>query len=71
MAKKDSEGRNILFVTIFIGIMLLFMIGVVIYVSSQVANCSSVKKVRKICSIGFYTEDLEPKTNTLPWKIKS
>ena len=71
MAKKDSEGRNILFVTIFIGFMLLFMLGVVIYISSQVANCSSAKKARKICSIEVYTVELGTKTNKLPWKIKS
>jgi len=51
MAKKKKDGKNIMFVSIFIGIMLLFMVGTVVYVTGQVANCSSVKKVRKMCSI--------------------
>ena len=33
-----------IFVSLFIGTMLLFMLGTVIYVTSQVANCSSAKK---------------------------
>ena len=49
MAKKNKERKNIVFVTIFIGTMLLFMFGTVVYVTSQVANCSSVKKARKVC----------------------
>jgi len=49
MSDKKKERRNIIFVSIFIGSMLLFMLGTVIYVTSQVANCSSVKKARKLC----------------------
>ncbi len=51
MAKKNKERKNIVFVTIFIGTMLLFMFGTVVYVTSQVANCSSVKKARKVCGV--------------------
>ena len=49
MSDKKKEKKNIIFVSIFIGSMLLFMLGTVIYVTSQVANCSSVKKARKLC----------------------
>ncbi len=49
MSEKKRDNKNILFVTIFIGSMLIFMLGTVIYVTSQVANCSSVKKARKMC----------------------
>jgi len=45
MAKKKKDGKNIMFVSIFIGIMLLFMVGTVVYVTGQVANCSSEKNV--------------------------
>ncbi len=38
-----------IFVSIFIGSMLIFMLGTVLYVTNQVANCSSVKKARKLC----------------------
>ena len=72
MAKKNKERKNIVFVTIFIGTMLLFMFGTVAYVTSQVANCSSVKKVRKMCSIEserLYSENV--KAGKLPWKRKS
>ena len=51
MAKKDKDSKNIVFVSIFIGTMLVFMLGTVIYVTSQVANCSSVKKARKVCNV--------------------
>ena len=51
MAKKGKDSKNIIFVSIFIGTMLLFMFGTVVYVTSQVANCSSVKKARKVCSV--------------------
>ncbi len=50
MAKK-KDGKNILFVSLFIGSMLLFMLGSVIYVTGQIANCSSVKKARKVCKV--------------------
>ncbi len=49
MADKKRDSKNIIFVSIFIGTMLVFMLGTVIYVTSQVANCSSVKKARKMC----------------------
>ncbi|GEM_PF-2280558 len=49
MADKKRDSKNIIFVSIFIGTMLIFMLGTVIYVTSQVANCSSVKKARKMC----------------------
>ena len=48
--KKESKNRkNIIFVSLFIGTMLIFMLGTVIYVTSQVANCSSVKKAKEMC----------------------
>jgi len=47
--KKCKNYRNIILVSTFIGSMLIFMIATIIYVTSQVANCSSVKKVRKVC----------------------
>ncbi|WP_295420317.1 hypothetical protein [Sulfurovum sp.] len=40
-----------LFVSIFIGTMLIFMLATVVYVTSQVANCSSGKKLRKQCTV--------------------
>ncbi|SFV54268.1 hypothetical protein MNB_SV-10-404 [hydrothermal vent metagenome] len=49
MPDKKKDSKNIIFVSILIGTMLLFMLGTVMYVSSQVANCSSVKKARKLC----------------------
>lgn len=49
MADKKKDGKNMIFVSLFIGTMLLFMLGTVIYVTSQVANCSSAKKVRNLC----------------------
>jgi len=49
MRKKENENTNILFVSLFIGIMLIFMLGTVVYVTSQITNCSSVKKARNIC----------------------
>ena len=49
MKKDPKENKNILFVSLFIGTMLIFMLGTVVYVTSQVANCSSAKKVKKMC----------------------
>ena len=46
---KKKDNKNILLVTILISGMLLFMLGTVVYVSNQVANCSSVKKARNMC----------------------
>jgi len=46
---KMKNSKNIIFVSLFIGTMLVFMLGTVIYVTSQVTNCSSAKKVKKIC----------------------
>ncbi len=47
--EKCKNYRNIILVSTFIGSMLVFMLATVIYVTSQVANCSSVKKARKVC----------------------
>jgi len=72
MAKKDNSNKNIFLVSILIGIMLVFMLGAVIYVTSQVANCSSVKKARKICNIKNRRDLIEvAKADNLPWDIKS
>ena len=49
MADKKKVSKNMIFVSLFIGTMLLFMLGTVIYVTSQVANCSSAKKARNLC----------------------
>ncbi|QOR62398.1 hypothetical protein ACM66Z_02690 [Sulfurovum sp. ST-21] len=49
MADKKKENKNIIFVTLFISVMLIFMLGTVVYVTNQVANCSSAKKARKVC----------------------
>ena len=49
MADKKKDRKNMIFVSLFIGTMLLFMLGTVIYVTSQVANCSSAKKARNLC----------------------
>jgi len=46
---KKKDNKNILLVTIFISSMLLFLLGTVVFVSNQVANCSSVKKARNMC----------------------
>ncbi len=47
--RKCKNYRNVILVSTFIGSMLVFMLVTVIYVTSQVANCSSVKKARKVC----------------------
>ena len=51
--KKDrnrkKNNKNIIFVAVFIGTMLIYMIGTVIYVTNQVANCSSAKKLDNAC----------------------
>jgi len=46
---KKKDNKNVLLVTILIAGMLIFMLGTVVYVSNQVANCSSVKKARNMC----------------------
>lgn len=46
---KKKDGKNIIFVSLFIGTMLVYMLGTVIYVTHQVANCSSAKKLDKAC----------------------
>jgi len=51
MGKNPQENKNIILVTLLIGIMMIFMIGSVIYVTSQVANCSSAKKAKKLCIV--------------------
>ncbi len=51
MSNKKKENKNIIFVSLFLISMLLFMLGTVIYVTNQVANCSSVKKARKMCKV--------------------
>ncbi len=51
MPDKKKDSRNMLFVSIFIGTMLIFMLATVVYVTSQVANCSSGKKLRKQCTV--------------------
>lgn len=38
-------------VAVIIGIFLFFMFATVVYVTSQVANCSSGKKLRKQCTV--------------------
>jgi len=40
---KWKAYKNVILVSTLIGSMLLFMIVTVIYISSQVANCSSAK----------------------------
>jgi hypothetical protein len=52
MWKKLRPYRNVILVVSFIGSMLLFMFGTAIYVSSEVANCSSVKKAKNLCMTG-------------------
>ena len=47
--KKKKDNKNIIFVSIFIGAMLVYMSGTVIYVTNQVANCSSAKKLHNAC----------------------
>lgn len=47
--QKKKDNKNIIFVSIFIGAMLLWMLGTVIYVTNQVANCSSAKKLDNAC----------------------
>ena len=71
MAKKDKENKNILFVSIFIGTMFLFMIGTVIYVTKQVAGCSSVKKARKLCYFENREDYQGVKADKLPRILKS
>jgi hypothetical protein len=47
--KKCKVYRNIILVSTLIGSMLIFMLATVIYVTSQVANCSSAKKAKDLC----------------------
>jgi hypothetical protein len=47
--KNPKEGRNIILVSVFIGAMMLYMLGTAIYVTNEVANCSSVKKLKNAC----------------------
>ena len=47
--QKKKDSKNIIFVSIFIGTMLVYMLGTVIYVTNQVANCSSAKKLDNAC----------------------
>ena len=47
--KKKKDSKNIIFVSVFIGSMLIYMLGTVIYVTDQVANCSSAKKLDNAC----------------------
>ncbi|MCF6206738.1 MAG: hypothetical protein L3J47_07615 [Sulfurovum sp.] len=47
--KKWKDYRNVILVSALIGSMLIFMLGTVIYVTSQVANCSSAKKAKNMC----------------------
>jgi len=46
---KWKAYKNVILVSTLIGSMLLFMLVTVIYVTSQVANCSSAKKAKNIC----------------------
>ena len=46
---KKKDSKNIIFVSVFIGAMLIYMLGTVIYVTDQVANCSSAKKLDNAC----------------------
>lgn len=46
---KKKDNKNIIFVSIFIGAMLVWMLGTVIYVTNNVANCSSAKKLDNAC----------------------
>jgi hypothetical protein len=52
MWKRLRPYRNIILVVSFIGSMLLFMFGTALYVSSEVANCSSAKKAKNLCMNG-------------------
>ncbi len=49
MKHELKENKNIIFVSIFIGIMMIFMLITVIYVTSQITNCSSAKKMKNMC----------------------
>lgn len=51
MQKDKKDNKNIILVTVIIAVFLIFMLGTVIYVTSQVANCSSGKKLRKVCTL--------------------
>ena len=51
MQKDKKDNKNIILVAVIIGTFLIFMLGTVIYVTSQVSNCSSGKKLRKICTL--------------------
>ncbi|MDY0402434.1 hypothetical protein [Sulfurovum sp.] len=46
---KKKDNKNIIFVSVFIGAMLIWMLGTVIYVTNDVANCSSAKKLDNAC----------------------
>ncbi len=47
--KKKKDSKNMILVSAIIGAMLIYMLGTVIYVTNQVANCSSVKKLHNAC----------------------
>ena len=56
MWQRIKPYRNIILVSTLIGSMLVFMFGTAIYVSSQVANCSSAKKAKNLCmTSGLFT----------------
>jgi hypothetical protein len=46
---KKKDNRNIILVSTLIGAMLIYMLGTVVYVTNQVANCSSAKKLDNAC----------------------
>ncbi len=51
MPQEKKDNKNIVLVTVIIAAFLIFMLDTVIYVTSQVANCSSGKNLRKVCTL--------------------
>ena len=56
MPQDKKDNKNIILVSVIIGTFLIFMLGIVIYTTSKVANCSSGKKLRKVCLLNVPTQ---------------
>ncbi|MCD6212782.1 MAG: hypothetical protein J7J02_07345 [Sulfurovum sp.] len=62
MPKDKKDNKNIILVAVIIAAFLVFMLGTVIYTTNQVANCSSGKKLRKVCTL-MLPKDIDHEVN--------
>ena len=49
LAQDKKDNKNIILVSMIIGLFLIFMLGSAVYTTSKVMNCSSAKKLRDAC----------------------